>query len=76
MQAVKIRDLEPGGPTGQFRVELLHGDLARVVRRHRRTLGMRGAAPQRGDSYVALRIADGLNPRARPAGGHINRVAT
>ena len=30
MQAVKIRDLEPGGPTGQFRVELLHGDLARV----------------------------------------------
>ena len=28
MQAVKIRDLEPGGPTGQFRVELLHGDLA------------------------------------------------
>ena len=29
MQAVKIRDLEPGGPTGQFRVELLHGDLAR-----------------------------------------------
>ena len=28
MQAVEIRDLEPGGPTGQFRVELLHGDRA------------------------------------------------
>ncbi len=31
---------------------------------------------RRGDSYVALRIADGLNTRDRPAGGYINSVAT
>jgi hypothetical protein len=76
MQAVKIRDLEPGGPTGQFRVELLHGDLARVRPTTPDALGIRGAAPQRGDSYVALRIADGLHPWDRPAGGHINSVGT